>query len=60
MIDEGDILPIQCKMSLRGPKSVRKVSTFTQSTSNDIGKVERGVFCVIRGVSITQYVVKGK
>jgi hypothetical protein len=25
MIDEGDILSIQCKMSLRGPKSVRKV-----------------------------------
>jgi hypothetical protein len=25
MIDEGDIPSVECKMSLRGPKSVRKV-----------------------------------
>jgi hypothetical protein len=25
MIDEGDIPSIQCKMSLKGPKSMRKV-----------------------------------
>jgi hypothetical protein len=25
MIDEGDIPSVQCKMSLRGPKSARKV-----------------------------------
>jgi hypothetical protein len=25
VIDEGDIPSIQCKMSLRGPKSIRKV-----------------------------------
>jgi hypothetical protein len=25
MIDKGDIPPIQCKMSLRGPRSMRKV-----------------------------------
>jgi hypothetical protein len=25
MIDEGDIPSVQCKMSLRGPKSIRKV-----------------------------------
>jgi hypothetical protein len=25
MIDEGDIPSIQCKMSLRGPKSMKKV-----------------------------------
>jgi hypothetical protein len=56
MIDEGDIP----SMSLRGPKSMRKVSTFPQSTSNNIGTVESDVFCVIRVVSITQYVVKKK
>jgi hypothetical protein len=25
MIDNGDILSIQCKMNLRGPKSMRKI-----------------------------------
>jgi hypothetical protein len=25
MIDKGDILSVECKMSLRGPKSMRKV-----------------------------------